>query len=125
VYLNPEPSTRIVQNDQIYVLSNKQPKNCTFSGDLVDLTDQGEVKIEDKNEERELKQWNLKTNMMGEEGKLDLDIAKELLVISQKTKKFSEKLSKYNKDNFTKELVNPEFLSSVKRMLNRHFSALR
>jgi hypothetical protein len=96
-----------------------------FFGDLVDLTDQGEVKIEDKNEERELKQWNLKTNMMGEEGKLDLDIAKELLVISQKTKKFSEKLSKYNKDNFTKELVNPEFLSSVKRMLNRHFSALR
>lgn len=63
--------------------------------------------------------------MMGEEGRLDLEIAKELLKISQKTKKFSEKLSKYNKDNFTKELVGPDFLGSVKRMLNRHFMTLR
>lgn len=81
--------------------------------------------MEDKNEDRELKQWNLKTNMMGEEGKLDLDIAKELLDISEKTKEFSHKLQGYNKDNFTKELVHPEFLGSVKRMLNRHFSSLR
>lgn len=63
--------------------------------------------------------------MMGEEGKLDLEIAKELLQISQNTKKFTEKLSKYNKENFTKELINQDFLSGVKKMLNRHFTAFR
>lgn len=125
VYLNPEPTTRISQNDQIYVLSNKQPKNCIYAFIVVDLTDQGEVKIEDRNEERELKSWNLKTNMMGEEGKLDLEIAKELLVISQKTKKFTEKISKYNRDNFTKELISPDFLSGIKVMLNKHFTGGR
>ena len=63
--------------------------------------------------------------MMGEEGKLDLDIAKELLVISQKTKKMTEKINSYNKDNFTKGLVNPKFLSDVKKIFNRHFSGVK
>jgi hypothetical protein len=44
------------------------------------------MKVEEKNDDKELKIWKLKTNMMGDEGKLDLDIAKELLTISQKTK---------------------------------------
>ena len=30
VYLNPESFLKISQNDQIYVLSNKLPKNCRF-----------------------------------------------------------------------------------------------
>lgn len=63
--------------------------------------------------------------MMGEEGKLDLEIAKELLLISQKTKRFTEKLTKYNRDNFTKELINPDFLAGVKGMLNKHFTGGR
>lgn len=59
---------------------------------------------------------------MGEEGKLDLEIAKELLQISQKTKKMTEKVTAYNKENFTKGLIDTKFLSGVKKLMNRHFS---
>lgn len=103
------------QSDQVYVLSYKQPKS-------LDLTDQGDIKMDEKNDEKELKAWKLKTNMMGDEGKLDLDIAKELLLISQKAKGLSETVGNFNSQNFSKGLITHEFMKDLKKTIKYQVS---
>lgn len=87
------------------------------------MAEQGEVKMDERNDEKELKSNYLKTNIMGDEGQLDLEIAKELLFVADKTKEFSSTLSAVNANNFTGGLVHPDFLPQVKKLMNKHFLA--
>jgi hypothetical protein len=86
-----------------------------------DFTEEEDFKVEDKFEDKELKSWNLKTNLMGEEGRMDMELAEELLQISQKTHGIFQKVADFNKKNFTKELVDASFFQQFKRVVSKEF----
>lgn len=89
------------------------------------MVEQGEVKMDERNDEKELKSNYLKTNIMGDEGQLDLEIAKELLFVADKTKEFAGTMANLNSNNFTGGLIHPDFLPQVKKIMNKHFSSKR
>ena len=102
VYLKPPPNTKLHPKDRVYVLSSKQPKEI----DLIDSDDEDKDRLKGNNV---LSKYNLRTKLVGEDGKIDLEIAKQLLKVSRDIEQVNHTTSSLNGDFFSKGLTDPEF----------------
>ena len=110
VYQKPPPNTRLNPKDKIYVQCFRQPKEI----DIIDSDDEDRDKMKGNNV---LNKYNLRTKLTGEDGKIDLEIAKQLLNMSRDIDSLSSTTESLNSDFFAKGLTNHEFQNNVRDVI--------
>lgn len=110
VYLKPPPDTILNPKDKVYVLSPKQPKEL----DYLDSDDEDREKVDGNNI---LNKYNLRTKLVAEDGKIDLEIARQLLKVTKEIDSVNKASKNINEKFFSKGLTTPEFISQVRSVI--------
>ncbi|EGR27459.1 hypothetical protein IMG5_195710 [Ichthyophthirius multifiliis] len=114
VYLNP-PSDHILNSkDQVYVLSIKQPKEK--------MADQKED--DNKQLNNQFPNINLKSKLQGEEGRTDIDIARQLFKLSQEISNLIQDVNQINEKQFHRNLSKPELIPQLRSLFKYEMSNL-
>ncbi|CAK75823.1 unnamed protein product (macronuclear) [Paramecium tetraurelia] len=106
VFLKPPMDVVVSCKDRLYVLSGKQPK-------------EQENVVEDENNFGQAaapQQYNIKSKLQGEEGRVDIEFSRELMKFNDKSQSFVNELKKINSRVFNQGLIHDCILQYVFRI---------
>ncbi|KAL4469404.1 hypothetical protein ABPG74_004657 [Tetrahymena malaccensis] len=111
VFLKPSADSKTNPKDKIYVLSIKQPKESDeYQVETNILQNQQYTGI------------NIKSKLQGDDGRIDMEIARSIYKISNEMEGLQSDLQQLNQQNFFKNLTERNFIPSIRSVMKKEIS---
>ncbi|KAL4469405.1 hypothetical protein ABPG74_004658 [Tetrahymena malaccensis] len=114
VFLKPSADVKTSPKDKVYVLSIKQPKE-----QKIDIEEGSQFQ---QQQQQQYPNMNLKSKLQGEEGRIDVDIARNVFKLSGEMDGFINDLKTVNESTFHKNLASPDLIPQIRQIFKQEIS---